>query len=81
MDLHAVIIRKLVYPLMKIVKDNHIMQYLHELRTNDRLTASEMINLQRHKLEKLLIHSLNHVLAYQTYQDLLQKNLPPDDLL
>lgn len=72
MDLNAIFIRSVVYPMMSLVKGNRIMNYLQELKTTESLTPAEVTELQKQKLIKLLTHSIQTVPAYQKYSSLLQ---------
>ena len=64
-DLAATLIRWGVYPAMKILRGNRIMDHLHTLRQTEMLTAEQLTALQAKKLQQLLEHCNAQVPAYR----------------
>jgi len=71
MDINAVFIRSIVYPMMSILKGNRILQYLSELKSTEHLPASSIQDMQKQKLTKLIDYCVRYVPAYQQYADRL----------
>lgn len=75
--MHEILIRNLLYPLMERWKGNRIRHYLRELRTSERLSREQLLDLQRQKLRKLLMHAVQTVPAYRPFANL--RKLIEDD--
>jgi len=71
MDLNAAVIRRIVFPLMHIVKGNNIAEYLVSLQQSQYFSKEELHNLQKEKLKKLLLHCVKYVPAYEPYKYLI----------
>lgn len=73
MDLNAVAIRNILFPLMHIAKGNNTMNYVKSLQQSQFFSKEDIRKLQQEKLKKLLLHCVQYVPAYASY-----KNLIPD---
>ncbi len=72
MDIIGMIIRNAVFPLMERLKGNHIRSYTQELRQTQ---YGDVLQLQRKKLSRLLIHCFENVPFYRKYSHLKQAAL------
>ena len=71
MDINAVAIRKLVFPLMRIAKGNNTIDYIKSMQDSQYLSKEDMHKLQKDKLSKLLMHCVKNVPAYADYKYLI----------
>jgi len=71
MSISGIIIRKVYFPLMEIIKSNKIRTNLNYLQKTEKSALRELEKLQEEKLKKLLIHCLTEVPAYKKYENLL----------
>lgn len=70
-------VSNLVYPFMERFKHNQIRQFIKELKENEKLSRSELEDLQKQKLASLLLHCVENVPAYMDMQhvaDLIRKH-------
>jgi phenylacetate-CoA ligase len=70
MDFHGVLIRDVLFPLMERFKGNRIREYMSELSRTQYYDPDKLLDLQREKLEKLLLHCLDKVEFYKKYSHL-----------
>jgi phenylacetate-CoA ligase len=63
----ALVIRGVFWPLMEKLKGNRVRQYLSEMNQFQYEPVERMEQVQQEKLEKLLLHSVLTVPAYQPY--------------
>lgn len=61
-------IRGVVYPLMETFKGNKIRTYLKELKETETLDRTQIIEFQKEKLRKLLLHCIKNVHAYKQFE-------------
>ncbi|NLG89504.1 MAG: phenylacetate--CoA ligase family protein [Clostridiaceae bacterium] len=71
MDLNAAAIKNIIFPMLKYAKNNKTLDYLADLNRTQFLPTDEIINIQREKLRKLLLHCVNNVPAYQAYKEII----------
>ncbi|HEY8500334.1 MAG TPA: phenylacetate--CoA ligase family protein [Clostridia bacterium] len=77
MDLNAAAIRNIVFPMLKYAKHNNTLEYLANLNKTQFMPTDEIINIQKEKLSKLLLHCVNYIPAYQSFKEmvpLIEKN-------
>lgn len=71
MDLNALAIRKILFPLLRFVKGNQTLSCISRFKKTQYLPEEELAGLQNEKLRRLLLHCVSHVPAYQPYQNLI----------
>jgi phenylacetate-CoA ligase len=71
MDLNALAIRKVLFPILRIVKGNQTLSYIRQFQKTQYLPEEDLAALQREKLRRLLLHCVDHVPAYQPYKHLI----------
>lgn len=74
MDIFAILIRNVFFPLMELFKGNRIRRKLNILRNNQSKSKLEIENIQKEELKKLLLFCLEHVPAYKKFEYLRKKN-------
>jgi phenylacetate-CoA ligase len=72
MDLNAVFIKNVLFPMMETFKGNRIRKNLTELQNSQRLSYEAMRSLREEKLKKLLLHCIDNVSAYSRYKNMRQ---------
>ncbi|WAM34446.1 phenylacetate--CoA ligase family protein [Caldicellulosiruptor morganii] len=75
MDLFAVLIRNMFFPLMEIFKGNRIRKKLNILKSVQSKSKIEIEEIQREELKKLLLFCIEHVPAYKKFGYLKEKIL------
>nr|NNM90331.1 phenylacetate--CoA ligase family protein [Bacilli bacterium] len=70
MNLTALWIRHVAYPMMEKRKGNRIRTYLQELSQTEKLSNHELRRWQEDHLQKLLLHAITQVPAYKDQQAL-----------
>ncbi|AZT89887.1 phenylacetate--CoA ligase family protein [Caldicellulosiruptor changbaiensis] len=73
MDIFAILIRNVFFPLMELFKGNRIRKKLNILRNNQSKSKLEIENIQKEELKKLLLFCLEHVPAYKKFEYLREK--------
>jgi len=71
MDLNKYFIEHINYPLMEAIRGNHIRSYISELKKTEHMSAADLHSFQLSKLQKLLLHSVENVPAYQGFSHLI----------
>jgi phenylacetate-CoA ligase len=71
MDLNALAIRRVLFPILRLAKGNQTLSYISQFKKTQYLPEKELAGLQSEKLRKLLLHCVNHVPAYQPYKNLV----------
>ncbi len=71
MDLNALAIKNILFPLLRYAKGNQTLTYLEGFMKSQRLSPDELESLRKRKLESLLLHCVNHVPAYRQYDHLI----------
>lgn len=71
MDLIAYTIRKILFPLLRVVKGNQTLSCISQFKKTQYISDEELARLQREKLSRLLLHCVDHVPAYQSYKNLI----------
>lgn len=70
MDLYAPFIRHVLFPAMEVAKGNQIRNYLKQLKQSQHLDHQQLHHYRLNKLKQLLEHAIQHVPAYQKYNDI-----------
>jgi phenylacetate-CoA ligase len=68
-------ISRLIWTLMEKFKGNHVREYLAEMRQFQFQPAEDIESTKKEKLEKLLLHCVQHVPAYQAYAAELENSM------
>ena len=71
MDFIALAIRKILFPVLRLVKGNQTLSYISHFEKTQYLPQEQLVQLQKEKLGKLLLHCVQHVPAYQGFQNLI----------
>lgn len=51
MDINAIAIRKVLFPLLRVAKGNHTLEYIRNFKKTQYLSEAEILNLQKEKLK------------------------------
>lgn len=73
MDLNAAAIKNIIFPMLKYAKNNNTLEYLTNLNKTQFLPTDEIINIQKEKLRKLLLHCVENIPAYQSYKEIIPR--------
>jgi len=72
MDLNAVFVKNVLFPMMETFKGNRIRKNLTELQNSQRLSYEALRSLREEKLKKLMLHCIDNVPAYSRYKNMRQ---------
>lgn len=75
MDIFAILIRNVFFPLMELFKGNKIRKKLNILKSNQLKSKWEIESIQKEELKKLLLFCVEHVPAYKRFEYLKEKIL------
>lgn len=67
MDIVKIFIEGILYPAMERKKGNKTREYISELKATQDLSESQLYEMQKDKLEKLLLECVRKVPAYKSY--------------
>ena len=65
MDIVKIFIEGILYPAMEKKKGNKTREYISELKATQDLSDSELYEMQKNKLENLLLECVRKVPAYR----------------